>query len=129
MKRSVKDWVIVVVLLLDEVAALALILLILWFFGIRLPLWAAIFLALLVGTFAFVIHRYAIPALRLKKVTGVDGMIGMEGEVIAPLKPFGIVKMKGEYWKAESVNGEIPAGAEVKTVGVKGLTLQVKRKT
>ena len=39
-----------------------------------------------------------------------------------------IIKVKGEYWKAKSVEGDIKAGEKVEIVGVEGLVLKVKRK-
>ena len=58
MRRSVKDWIIVGVLLLDEVAALGLVYLALWAFKITMPLWFAIVIALLLGTFVSVSYTH-----------------------------------------------------------------------
>ena len=128
MRRTIKDWLIVLVLLLDEVAALALVLLVLWVLGIKVPLWAAIVIALVLGSFAFITHKVIIPSFHKKKVTGSEGMIGLEGEVIKPLTPVGVVMVGGEYWKAKSAGGKIAAGAEVEILGLNGLTLTVKPK-
>ena len=62
MKRTIKDWLIVLVLLLDEAVALALVLLVLWVLGIKVPLWAAIVIALVIGSFAFITHKVIIPS-------------------------------------------------------------------
>ncbi len=127
MNRTTKDWLIVLVLLLDDAAALALVLLVLWVLGIKMPLWVTIVIALLLGTFAFITHKVIIPSFHKKKVTGAEGMIGLEGEVIEPLTPFGVIRVGGEYWKAKSVGGNIDAGEEVEILGMKKLTLEVKR--
>ena len=128
MKRTIKDWLIVLVLLLDEVAALLLVLLVVWVFGMKIPLWATIVIALLLGTFAFVTHKVIIPSFHKKKVTGSEGMIGLAGEVIEPLAPVGVIIVGGEYWKAKSVGEDIAAGEEVEVLGLNRLTLEVKRK-
>ncbi|GAI64903.1 unnamed protein product, partial [marine sediment metagenome] len=104
MKRTIKDWLIVLVLLLDEAAALVLVLLVLSFFNIRIPLWVTVVIALLLGGFAFMTHKVIIPSFHKKRVTGSEGMIGCEGTVIKPLTPFGVIRIEGEYWKAKSVD-------------------------
>ena len=128
MKRKIKDWLIVLVLLLDEAAAVALVLLVLWFFKISIPLWMVIVAALLLGAFIFITHKVIIPSFHRKRVTGSEGMIGLEGEVIEALTPIGVVRVEGEYWKAKSVDNDIPAGEDVEILGLSKLVLEVKRK-
>ena len=128
MKSTIKDWLVVGVLLLDDVVALGLVLLVLWFFRIRISLPFVIVIALLLGTFAFVTHKVIIPSFHKKKVTGSEGMIGLEGEVIEPLTPVGVIRVGGEYWKAKSVDEDIKAGEEVEILGLDRLMLTVKRK-
>ena len=128
MKRTIKDWLIVLVLLLDEAAALILVLLVLWFFRISISLPIAIVIALLLGTFAFITHKVIIPSFHRRKVTGSEGMVGIEGDVIEPLTPVGVIRVEGEYWKAKSVGEDIAAGEEVEVLGLNRLTLEVKRK-
>ncbi len=128
MKRTIKDWLIILVLLLDEVAALLLLLLVLWIFDIQIPLPIMIVIALLLGGFAFIIQKAVIPALHKKRITGSEGMIGLTGEVIKPLTPVGMVRVGDEYWKARSVGEKIEAGEEVEILSLKGLTLMVRLK-
>lgn len=128
MKSTIKDWLIVLVLLLDEAVALGLVLLALWFFRIRISLPIVIVIALLLGTFVFITHKVIIPSFHKKKVTGSEGMIGLEGEVIEPLTPVGVIRVGGEYWKAKSVGENIAVGEEIEILGLDGLTLKVKRK-
>ncbi len=128
MKRSIKDWLIVLILLLDEAVAVVLVLLVLWFLGIKIPLSVAIVIALLLGTFVFITHKVIIPSFHKKQVTGKEGMIGLEGEVIEALTPVGVIRVEGEYWKAKSVGENIAVDEEVEILGMKGLTLMVKRK-
>lgn len=128
MKRTIKDWLIVLILLLDEAAAVVLVFLVLWFFQIRIPLWVAIVIALLLGAFAFIVHKVIIPSFHMKQVTGSEGMIGLEGEVIESLTPHGVVRVEGEYWKAKSVDDDIPAGESVEILGLNKLVLEVKRR-
>jgi membrane-bound serine protease (ClpP class) len=127
-KRTLKDWLIFFGLLADEAAAAGLVLLVLWAFDISIPIWTAVVLVLALGGIAFVFHRSVIPSFHRKRVTGAEAMVGLSGEVIEPLQPVGVVRVKGEYWKAESENGEVPAGKTVEVSNVKGLVLRVRRR-
>ena len=128
MKKTIKDWLIVLVLLLDDAAALLLVLLVLWVLGIKIPLWVTVVIALLLGTFAFITHKVIIPSFHKKKVTGSEGMVGLEAEVVEPLTPVGVIRVEGEYWKAKSVGEDIAAGEDVEILGLDRLMLTVKRK-
>ena len=87
--------------------------LVLWFFKISIPPWAVIVAALLLGAFIFITHKVIIPSFHRKRVTGSEGMIGLEAEVIEALTPIGVVRVEGEYWKAKSVDNDIAAGEDV----------------
>lgn len=128
MKRTAKDWLKVLILLLDEVVIVAAVLVILWYFNIKLPLWVAIAGALLLGLLAFMTHKVILPSFYVRQVTGREGMIGMEGDVVEALKPTGVVRVEGEHWKAKSVEDEILAGEIVEIQSVKKLVLEVRRK-
>ena len=127
-KRTIKDWLKFAVLLLDEAVAIALVLAALWFFKINLPLWLAIVIALLLGALAFGTHKLIIPSFHARQVTGREGMIGLVGEVIEPLTPSGVIRIEGEYWKARSVEGNVPAEQEVEILDLKQHVLEVKHK-
>jgi membrane-bound serine protease (ClpP class) len=68
-------------------------------------------------------------AMGKRSKTGAEGLIGQSGTVETELNPLGKVTMGGELWKAESLEGTIPAGAAVKVEAAEGLTLKVRRKT
>jgi membrane-bound ClpP family serine protease len=129
MKSTIKDWLKVMVLLLDEAIVVGLVLLVLWVLGIEVPLLIAIPVALLLGAIIFVTHKAVIPTFHKKKITGSEGMVGLKGTVIEPLTPVGVVRVEDEYWKAKSVGGNIAAGEEVEILGLNGLTLMVKLET
>jgi len=95
---------------------------------IQIPLPLMIVLGLVAGTIVVVIHMAVIPTFHRKVVTGSEGMIGAQGRVVKPLTPVGAVTIKGESWRAKSVDEDIEAGEDVEIVGVAGLTLMVKRK-
>ena len=128
MKRSIKDWLIILVLLLDEVVVVALVFLVLWVLGIEIPLPIIIVTALLLGVVVFIMHKAVIPTFRKKRITGSEGMIGLIGEVTEPLTPVGVVRVGGEYWKAKSVGENIAVGEEVEILALDGLKLMVRLK-
>jgi len=127
-KRNAADWLKVAFLLLDEAGALVLIMLVLWFLEIQIPLAVMIFLTLMVGTFVFIIHVAVIPSFHKKQVTGREGMIGLQGRVVEPLTPVGSINVKGEHWRAMSVDEHIDKDSNVEVVGIDGLTLKVQHK-
>ncbi len=72
--------------------------------------------------------RLALRAQRAAPTTGVEGLIGESGTALEPIGPdsAGRVRMHGEIWTARA--GEpIATGDRVKTTGVNGLTLTVRK--
>lgn len=128
MKSNTKDWLKIGILLLDEAAAVGLVLIVLWALGIEIPVPIAVVAALVFGGLVFVIHKAVIPSFHRKQVTGAEGLVGLEGEVIEPLTPVGVIKINDEYWKAKSVGENIAVGEEIEILGLEGLTLKVKPK-
>ena len=128
MKSNIKDWLKILVLLLDEAAVVVIVFFVLRLLKIEVPLPVVIIVALLLGAIGFVTYKAIIPTFHKKPVTGAGGLIGLEGEAIEPLTPNGLVMVKGEYWKAKSLSGDIQAGEEVEVMALNGLTLTVKRK-
>jgi len=123
-KRTFGDWLKVLVLLLDEAVVLVLIFVVLHFLDVQIHLPTTIFLVLAIGVFVFIIHIKVIPSFHWKQVTGREGMIGLQGEVVEPLTPTGTIIVKGERWKAKSVDN-VEIGENVEVVGIEGLTLRV----
>ncbi len=65
--------------------------------------------------------------IKEKPMTGAEGMIGEEGEVFSDfLSGRGKVFVHGELWNAES-DEDLKKGEKVVVVGIRGMTLQVKR--
>jgi membrane-bound ClpP family serine protease len=48
-----------------------------------------------------------------------------EGVAVSDLDPTGIVRVRGETWSAESVNGRVPAGSLVQVLAIEGVRLKV----
>jgi membrane-bound ClpP family serine protease len=126
MKRIIKDWLLLLASLLDDAAFILIIMLVLWILKIPISLFIIVFLIVLFGVFVFLMHRFVIPTMHSRIITGSEGMIGLEGTVTKKLDPRGIVNIKGEHWKARSIGNYVQVGAQVKVVAMDGLTLHVK---
>ncbi|BAD84536.1 predicted membrane-bound serine protease, NfeD homolog [Thermococcus kodakarensis KOD1] len=69
-----------------------------------------------------------IRAHRRRPETGKEEMIGAVGKVVEDLDPEGLIKVRGELWKAVSKDGSlIKVGEKVRVVGMDGLTLIVEK--
>jgi len=62
-----------------------------------------------------------------KSSVGVDRVLDKVAVVEEDLKPVGIVRIFGERWRAEGVDGPIGRGQQVRVVAVSGLTLRVRQ--
>jgi membrane-bound ClpP family serine protease len=80
----------------------------------------------LISAGAVVAGAVALPALRRRQsALGTGGLYGAEGVALTALTPKGTVRVRGETWTAESVNGQVPAGAPVHVMEIDGLRLRV----
>jgi membrane protein implicated in regulation of membrane protease activity len=126
---TLKAWLMVLASLIDDAVVLALILLGMWYFHVKITWGIILVLAVAMVAFVFIMHKAVVPALRRRKLSGSEGMIGAIGRVTESLKPGGTVKINDEYWKARSVEGEIEAGGSVEVTGINGLNLEVRKKS
>ena len=70
----------------------------------------------------------ALPALRVRQMPPPPDKLpapGEPGRAATELDPIGVVRVKGESWTAESVNGRVPAGAAIRVVSSDGVKLRV----
>jgi len=91
--------------------------------NIALPLIGAI--ATVGGLVIVGIVYIAARSMRSPVVTGVQGMIGDNAEVVQGFTGVGRVRYRGELWNARS-NTELRAGQQARIVKVEGLTLWVE---
>lgn len=74
--------------------------------------------------FLFVVGM-GLKTLKTKPVSGASAIIGQYAKTITPLDPDGLVKMRGETWKAISLSGSINKNEKVIIKELKGFTLYV----
>ncbi len=124
-KRTIGDWLKILVLFLDEALVLVLIFYLLNYFEVPMSLPLTIAVVLPIAVLVLVMHIKVVPSFHWKKITGREGMIGIEGEVVRPLTPVGTIRVKGETWKAETVGEHVAVGRSVIIVEIEGLKLRV----
>jgi len=100
--------------------------------SLRPPLQLILFVSLGFAAIVIFLLRLAVKAMRSRKVTGEQGIIGEVGEVMSSVQPkgtypIGKVRVRGEYWNAVSAEQEIRQGEPVVVVEISGLLLTVKR--
>ncbi len=112
--------------LLEEAAIVVIVLWGLPKVGVQIPLWGLITLMVAWGAYSVTTYRMGSRALKKKPIISLPDMIGSRGEVVSPLAPEGLVKIKGELWVAKSASGEVKLGGEVIVVGQDRLKLVVR---
>jgi membrane-bound serine protease (ClpP class) len=113
-----------ILLILDESLIIFFIIYLLHDFNVDASV-SIIFVLILVALLIFMLYIF-LPQLR-QPATGTEGMIGMSGKTIETLNPTGMIKIKGEIWTAESINGKIESGEKIIVKKVNDLTLIVKK--
>jgi membrane-bound serine protease (ClpP class) len=83
--------------------------------------------ALVIGAFFAFIVAQGLRAQRLRPATGVDALVGRQGQVRTALDPTGTVQVAGELWTATADDGPIEEGEPIEVAAVKGVRLRVKR--
>ena len=132
MSKKISGRLIVAIVstLMEETALVVIVFWGLPWLGIHLPLWGSIVLLIILmvtwGTYTVITYWMGSRALREKPVLGLPDMVGSKGEVVSPLAPDGLVKIRGELWIAESESGEVALGGKVIVVGQDRLKLVVR---
>ena len=79
------------------------------------------------GIFGAVVYKVA-QARRMKVKAGPEQLLGKIGTSVSELAPRGEVKIEGQIWRAETLEGVVKQGEPVEVVGREGLILRVKPK-
>jgi len=111
-------------LLLDEILIAAIIFVVLWRLGVPIPFWAYIIAGVACAGLYWFLYRILLDQRR-KSPVGSDSIIGQKGRCVTALDPEGLVRVRGETWKAVSGSGTVAEGAEVKVEDLKELVLVV----
>ncbi len=93
---------------------------------LRLSIYLILPAALITAVFFSVTLGLAVKAWKRRPVTGVEGLIGLEGIAHTDIHNEGIALLRGEYWQAFS-DEPIKKGEKIKVESVKGLKIKVRR--
>ncbi len=113
--------------LLEETAIAVIVLFGLPRVDIHIPLAGLIAVMVVWGAFSVFTYRVGSRALAQKPMISLPDMVNSKGEVVSPLDPEGLVRIRGELWVAESARGRMDTGEEVVVVGQEGLKLVVDK--
>jgi membrane-bound serine protease (ClpP class) len=93
----------------------------------RVSVTAVVTVALATGAFfAFAVAKVVL-AQKRPAVTGRESLVGQMARARTNLAPHGTVFVKGELWRATSIDSPIEAGEHVEIVAVDGFHLQVRK--
>jgi len=94
--------------------------------GFRVSWWVILpTVGMTAGVFVFALGA-GVRALYGRQLLGPSGFIGLRGTVRERVAPEGQVLVQGELWRAVAAGEALEVGAEVRVVGVDGLTLRVE---
>ncbi|NJE02321.1 NfeD family protein [Thermococcus sp. JdF3] len=116
-------------LMADEIIVGVFIFLILPEIGVEIPLWAGLLVMSLLLAKDFLIAPFVLGGRADRRPeVGPEGLIGRTALVVEDLSPEGVVKLDGEFWKAECLNGKAEKGKTVRVVSVRGTKVLVERR-
>jgi membrane-bound ClpP family serine protease len=112
---------------LEQVAVFAVWRWLLPAFGIQLHV--GIVIGVMVGWFVFGtwLFIFTTSVLKKKQHIGQTSMVGATGQAVGNLSPDGMVKIRGELWRAISEEGDILPDEDIIVTGEKGLKLLVRK--
>lgn len=116
----------VVSTILEEAAIVVIVRWALPEIDVHIPLWGLIIVMVVWGAYSVITYRLGSRALGQKPLISLPEMVGSKGEVVSPLAPEGLIKIRGELWMAKSAGGDdIELGGKVIVVGQDSLKLVV----
>ncbi|AEK73814.1 Nodulation efficiency protein D related protein (nefD) [Thermococcus sp. 4557] len=126
---DLRDVLKLLALMADEIIVGVFIFLILPEIGVEIPLWAGLLVIAALLAKDFLIAPFVLGGGANKKPeVGPERLIGRTALVVEDLSPEGVVKLDGELWKAECLNGTAGMGEKVKIVSVMGTKVLVERR-
>lgn len=126
---DLRDVLKLLALMADEIIVGVFIFLILPEIGVEIPLWAGLLVIAALLAKDFLIAPFVLGGGANKKPeVGPEGLVGRTALVVEDLSPDGVVKLDGELWKAECLNGTAKRGEKVKITAVRGTKVLVERR-
>ncbi|ASJ05059.1 MULTISPECIES: NfeD family protein [Thermococcus] len=114
-------------LMADEIIVGILLFAVLPRMGVGIPLWAGLLVIAVLLAKDFLIAPFVLGGgVDRRPETGPEGLVGRMALVVEDLSPEGVVKLDGELWKAECLNGSARRGELVRITSVKGTKVLVE---
>ncbi|CAB49462.1 NfeD family protein [Pyrococcus abyssi] len=117
----------ILAILSDEIAVLVFFLLILPELGFNIPLKLVLILVSILVLKDALLIKLFLDVLKKKPEVGIEGLIGERGIVVEDLTPEGMIKVRGELWRARAISGSIKKREAVKVIRVEGNIMIVER--
>jgi membrane-bound serine protease (ClpP class) len=93
---------------------------------LRISPWTLVPVVLVFAVFTLALVRLVVKARLRQPQTGMEGLVGQEGEAITDLAPHGWVRVQGERWRARAEE-PVTRGDGIRVVSGDGLRLKVKK--
>jgi membrane-bound serine protease (ClpP class) len=93
---------------------------------LRVDPWKLLPVIVVFATFVIALVRLVVQAQRRRAQTGVEGLLGQQGQAETDLDPEGWVSVQGESWRASAAE-PVPRGGKVEVQSVEGLLLRVRK--
>ena len=110
---------------LQEAAVVAIVLWLLPLLEVHIPLWGMAILMAAVAAWGLIGYRLTRNIVNQESVTPSSAMIGSEGIAATPIEPEGVVRVRGELWKARTNHAAIAKNEEIVVEEIEGLILYV----
>jgi len=91
-----------------------------------LPIAVAVYTAALVPS--IVVYVLAMKTMRLPRLNGADGIVGRMGHVVRVDRRGITLQVCGEYWGADSDDGDFEVGDPALVTGIDRLRLKVRKR-
>jgi membrane-bound serine protease (ClpP class) len=88
--------------------------------------WTLVPLVLVFAAFTLALVRLVVQAQMRRAKTGMEGLVGQEGEAVTDLDPEGWVQVQGERWRARAEES-VRKGEAIQVVSGNGLRLRVRK--
>jgi membrane-bound serine protease (ClpP class) len=88
--------------------------------------WTLVPLVLVFAAFTLALVRLVVQAQMRRAKTGMEGLVGQEGEAVTDLDPEGWVRVQGERWQARAEES-MKEGESIQVVSGDGLRLRVRK--
>jgi len=82
--------------------------------------------AIAVSIFSLMAAALVMRTLRKKPASGKEGLMGLPARAVEDIAPEGMVRCRGELWKARTAKGTVKKGESGKVVAIDGLVLVIE---